>query len=136
MDQVLEKVKECIVNAVGVDYEEIELHSQLTNDLGADSLDLVDFIYQLETHFDISLQRGVIMKRIENIISIEEFMDEETGIVTPRGIEIIRREIPELSAVEFEENLKLPRLVSYFTVEIFVNLVTRALLEREMVESL
>jgi acyl carrier protein len=125
---VLEKVKECIVNAVGVDYEEIELHSQLTNDLGADSLDLVDF--------DISLQRGVIIKRIENIISIEEFMDEETGIVTPRGIEIIRREIPELSAVEFEESLKLPRLVSYFTVEIFVNLVTRALLEREMVESL
>ncbi len=135
MDEVLEKVKECIVDAVGVNYEEIELGSQLVNDLGADSLDLVDLMYQLETHFDISLQRGVVMKRIEKIIPAEEFIDEGSGTISSAGIEIIKREIPELANVEFEENLKFPKLVTYFTVEIFVNLIKRALEERDLEES-
>jgi acyl carrier protein len=125
-DDILHKVKECIVDAVGVSYSEIDLHSQIVNDLGADSLDLVELVYQIETKFGISLQRGAIMERIKSVMPEEEFLDEE-GFITPRGKEMIRKEVPELGALTFAEKMTFNAVVSYFTVEIFVNLIARAL---------
>ncbi len=122
-DEVLEKVKQCIVESVGVKYEEIHLHSQVVNDLGADSLDLVALIYQLETEFDISLQRGAIMERITVLMQGTEFLDD-AGMVTES---LIRQELLELKNVEFAAAMTLQSLITYFTVEIFVNLIMRAL---------
>ena len=90
-EEVIEKVKECIVESVGVKYEEIELTSQVVNDLGADSLDLVALLYQLETEFDISLQRGAIMERVTARMQGEEFLDD-AGMVTEPGKVLIQSE--------------------------------------------
>ena len=125
-DAVLHAVKQCIVDAVGVSYDEITLHSQIVNDLGADSLDLVELVYLIETRFKISLQRGAIMKRIQSVMPEDEFLDNE-GFVTAAGKAMIRRELPELAAVQFAEKMPFNTVVYYFTVEIFVNLIARAI---------
>lgn len=129
-DEVIKAVKECIVDAVGVREEEIELSSQLVNDLGADSLDLVELIYLLETKFNISLQRGAIMERIRTVMPEEEFITEE-GYISEKGREVIRRELPELSHVEFAPDMNFQSIIAYFTVEIFVNLIDRSLQSKE-----
>lgn len=52
---VFEKVKEIIVSQLGVEEDEVTLESSFVDDLGADSLDMVEFVMVLEEEFDIEV---------------------------------------------------------------------------------
>ena len=52
---VFEKVKEIIVEQLGVEEEEITMESSFIDDLGADSLDIVELIMALEEEFDMEI---------------------------------------------------------------------------------
>lgn len=49
------KVKAIIVDKLGVDESEVTNDASFTNDLGADSLDTVELIMELEKEFDIQI---------------------------------------------------------------------------------
>ena len=48
---IYEKVKECVVEALGVDDDEVTPDAVLFDDLGAESLDLLDIVFRLEKEF-------------------------------------------------------------------------------------
>ena len=50
-----DKVKEVIVDKLGVEEDKIETSSSFVDDLGADSLDTVELIMQLEEEFGIEI---------------------------------------------------------------------------------
>ncbi|HOL92523.1 MAG TPA: acyl carrier protein [Clostridiales bacterium] len=52
---VFEKVKKIIVEQLGVEEDEVTLESSFIDDLGADSLDIVELIMALEEEFDIEI---------------------------------------------------------------------------------
>ena len=52
---VAEKVKEIIVEQLGVDPEEVTMEASFVNDLGADSLDTVELVMALEEEFNIEI---------------------------------------------------------------------------------
>lgn len=52
---IFEKVKDIIVDKLGVEPEEVELNASFTDDLGADSLDLFEFVMELEDEFDMEI---------------------------------------------------------------------------------
>lgn len=52
---VMEKVKKIIVDQLGVDEDKVVPEASFTDDLGADSLDLVELIMALEEEFGISI---------------------------------------------------------------------------------
>ncbi len=52
---VAEKVKQIIVEKLGVDESQVTPEASFTNDLGADSLDTVELIMEFEKEFDISI---------------------------------------------------------------------------------
>jgi len=52
---IVAAVKEVIVDKLGVDESEVTLEANFTNDLGADSLDTVELIMELEKAFGISI---------------------------------------------------------------------------------
>jgi acyl carrier protein len=52
---VEDRVKEIIVEQLGVDAEQVTPQASFTNDLGADSLDTVELIIALEEEFDIEI---------------------------------------------------------------------------------
>ncbi len=54
-DAILEKVKEVIVEQLGVEEETIKLDTSFIDDLGADSLDIVELIMALEETFDMQI---------------------------------------------------------------------------------
>ncbi len=54
-DAILEKVKEVIVDQLGVEDESIKLDTSFIDDLGADSLDIVELIMALEEEFDMQI---------------------------------------------------------------------------------
>ena len=55
MSEIKEKVVEIIVDKLGVDAAEVKDEASFTNDLGADSLDTVELIMELEKQFDVTI---------------------------------------------------------------------------------
>lgn len=55
MANIEEKVKQIIVEKLGVDESEVTTEASFQNDLGADSLDTVELIMEFEKEFDISI---------------------------------------------------------------------------------
>lgn len=52
---IFDKVKNIISEQLGIDEEEINMDSSFVDDLGADSLDIVELIMALETEFDLEI---------------------------------------------------------------------------------
>lgn len=50
-----ERVKNVIVDQLGVDADKVTMEASFVDDLGADSLDIVELIMGLETEFDIEI---------------------------------------------------------------------------------
>ena len=74
---VFEKVKEIIVEQLGVEEDDVTLESSFIDDLGADSLDAVEIIMTLEEEFDIQVDDsnfqnikcvGDVVKCLESIV--------------------------------------------------------------------
>lgn len=55
MANIEEKVKQIIVDKLGVDESEVTENASFQNDLGADSLDTVELIMEFEKEFDLSI---------------------------------------------------------------------------------
>lgn len=55
MADVLERVTKIIVDRLGVDEAEVKLESSFKDDLGADSLDVVELVMELEDEFDMEI---------------------------------------------------------------------------------
>jgi acyl carrier protein len=52
---IFEKVKEIIVEQLGVEEDDVTMESSFIDDLGADSLDVVELIMALEEEFDLEI---------------------------------------------------------------------------------
>ena len=68
MSDIATRVKEIIVDKLGVDESEVTPEASFTNDLGADSLDTVELIMEFEKEFNI----GIPDDQAEKISSVAE----------------------------------------------------------------
>jgi acyl carrier protein len=75
---VFDKVKEILVDQLDVAEDAITLESSITDDLGADSLDVVDLVMSLEEEFDIEIPDEEIesIKTVEDIVRFVEAKKE------------------------------------------------------------
>lgn len=55
MSDITSRVKNVVVDKLGVDEAEVTIEASFTNDLGADSLDTVELVMEFEKEFDISI---------------------------------------------------------------------------------
>lgn len=55
MSEIESKVKAIIVDKLGVDEKDVTMEASFTTDLGADSLDTVELIMELEKEFDVQI---------------------------------------------------------------------------------
>lgn len=55
MSDIASRVKQIIIDKLGVDESEVTNDASFTNDLGADSLDTVELIMEFEKEFDLSI---------------------------------------------------------------------------------
>jgi acyl carrier protein len=52
---IIDKVKSIIVEQLGVEEEEVKIEASFVDDLGADSLDIVELVMALEEEFDLEI---------------------------------------------------------------------------------
>ncbi len=70
-----DKVKEIVVEQLGVDEAEVQIDSTFIDDLGADSLDIVELIMAFEEEFEIEIPDDVAEK-IRTVRDTVEYIDK------------------------------------------------------------
>lgn len=66
-----DKVKDMLVDKLGISAEKITLESEIVKDLGADSLDLVEMLLSMEEEFGITISD----EQTENIKTVKDIVD-------------------------------------------------------------
>ena len=57
-DEIFEKVQAALVDALGVDDDEVTPEATMVGDLGAESIDFLDIVFRLEKAFSIKIPRS------------------------------------------------------------------------------
>ncbi len=78
MSEIEAKVKEIIVDKLGVDAADVTPEASFTNDLGADSLDTVELIMEFEKAFDINIPDDKAEK-ISTVAEAIAYIEENQG---------------------------------------------------------
>ena len=78
MSEIEAKVKEIIVDKLGVDASDVTPEASFTNDLGADSLDTVELIMEFEKAFDINIPDDKAEK-ISTVADAIAYIEENQG---------------------------------------------------------
>lgn len=71
---IFEKVKTIIAEELGIELDDIKLDSDLTEDLGADSLDAIELIMEVESQFDCEIDDSEAGK-IKQVSDIVNFLE-------------------------------------------------------------
>ncbi len=111
-EKVLNKVKSCLAEALGLDEDEIQPTSSLTKDLGAESIDFLDILFRLEQGFGIKIPRSDLFP--ENFMSNAEFV--QGGKVTQAGLRELKKRYQFTDYSDFEKDLSVTNLADTFTV--------------------
>ncbi|MBN2374103.1 acyl carrier protein [bacterium] len=77
-EDVKDKVTKIIVDQLGVDQKEVTMQASFVDDLGADSLDIVELIMALEEEFDIEISD----ESAEKIATVQDAVDFIKGHIT------------------------------------------------------
>ena len=122
-DEIYEKVQAVLVDALGVDEEEVTPNAVIRDDLGAESIDFLDIMFRLEKAFNIKIPKGELMP--ENVAQDPSLVQD--GVVTPQGIAMLKEKMPHSDFSSFEADPKLDNMSKLFTVNAIVNYVQQKL---------
>ncbi|MBE6302486.1 MAG: acyl carrier protein [Bacteroidales bacterium] len=78
MSEIESRVKSIIVEKFGVAESEVTMEASFTNDLGADSLDTVELIMEIEDEFGISIPDD-LAEKISTVGDAIKFVEEEVA---------------------------------------------------------
>ncbi len=73
---MFEKVREIISEKLNVDPDEIKLESSIVDDLGADSIDLIELIMNLEEEYGISISDEEAVK-LKTVVDVVDFINSQ-----------------------------------------------------------
>jgi len=118
-DEITEKVREAMVDALGVDEDEVTPEARIGGDLGAESIDFLDIVFRLEKAFNIKIPRGDLFP--DNILTSDEYVQD--GKLTAKGIEELKARMPYADLGEFEKNPTVQDITDLFTVDMIVGYV-------------
>ena len=116
-DEIFEKVRSTLVDALGVDEDDVTPDATLFKDLGAESIDLLDIVFRLERNFGIKIPRGELFP--ENVSDPEL---AQNGKLTPKGLTEMKQRMPYAEA-----NPEVDKLLDLYTVDMLVKYVSSKL---------
>jgi len=111
-EEIFEKIRTALVDALAVDEEEVTPDATLVGDLGAESIDFLDIVFRLEKAFDIKIPRGELFP--EDVLTNPEYVQD--GKVTEKGLEELRKRIPFVNLDEFAKNPVVQDFANLLTV--------------------
>ncbi|HEX2865568.1 MAG TPA: acyl carrier protein [Ignavibacteriales bacterium] len=120
--EIIDNLKKCIAETVGIKVETItSLDASVIDDLGADSLDLLDLVFRIEKAFNITISRGEIEAQARETLPAEEF--EKDGFLTDKAKEALRQALPEVEEHRFDGSLRKNDIPRLLTVKTFYRII-------------
>jgi acyl carrier protein len=111
-EEIFEKIRTALVDALGVDDEDVKPEATLVGDLGAESIDFLDIVFRLEKAFDIKIPRGELFP--EDILTDPKYVQD--GKVTEVGMAEMRKRMPFAHLDDFAKNPVVQDFGSLLTV--------------------
>jgi acyl carrier protein len=99
-EEIFEKIQVALIDALGVDDDEVTPEAKLVGDLGAESIDFLDIVFRLEKSFDIKIPRGELFP--EDVLTDAKYVQD--GRVTDNGLAMLRERMPFANLDEFAKN--------------------------------
>jgi acyl carrier protein len=119
-EEILKQVQEVLVDALGVDDDEVVGGASLMGDLGAESIDFLDIVFRLEKQFGIKIPREELFP-VETLMNNREFVSN--GKLTEKGLAELKAKMPHTDLSEFQKNPDINKLGDLFTVDSIVNYI-------------
>jgi acyl carrier protein len=119
-DEIFQEVQGVLVDALGVDDDEVTAEATLMGDLGAESIDFLDIVFRLEKAFDIKIPREELFPA-ESLMNNPEFVSN--GKMTEKGLAELRDKVPHTDLSGFENDPDINKLGDLFTVGAIINYV-------------
>lgn len=120
-EEIFQKVQGTLVDALGVDDDEVTPTATLIGDLGAESIDFLDIVFRLEKNFDIKIPRGELFP--ENLASTDSGFVAD-GKVTPDGIAQLREKMPHADIDSFAKDPQVSKIQDLFTVDMICRFIS------------
>jgi acyl carrier protein len=111
-EEVYEKIKVALTDALGVDEEDINPQATLVGDLGAESIDFLDIVFRLEKAFDIKIPRNELFP--EDVLTDPKYVQD--GKVTDVGLSELRQRMPFADLDVFAKNPVVQDFANVLTV--------------------
>jgi acyl carrier protein len=112
-EETYAKVSEVLIDALGVEDDEVTPEATMIGDLGAESIDFLDIVFKLEQAFGISIDREELFP--DDILTSSEFLKD--GKVTPEGVAKLKERMPFANLDKFEENPVVQDFANLLTVQ-------------------
>ncbi len=119
-DEIFTKVQEVLVDALGIDDDEVTTEATLMGDLGAESIDFLDIVFRLEKAFRIKIPREELFPA-ESLMNNSEYV--HNGKLTEKGLAELRDKMPHTDLSSFENDPDINKLGDLFTVNAIINYV-------------
>jgi acyl carrier protein len=123
-DEIFNEVKEVLIDALGLDDDEVAESVTLMGDLGAESIDFLDIVFRLEKSFGIKIPREELFPA-ESLMNNPEYVT--SGKLTGKGIEELKAKMPHTDISTFQDDPDVNKLADLFTVAAVVNFVENKL---------
>ena len=123
--EIFEKLLLAVQEVTGARADQITMESCLMEDLGAESIDLLDFTFLIEEQFGVTIGSDEFEQRAGENIDSESY--ERNGYLTDEALAELRKALPEVPAEKLKPGLKKIELPSVLNVAVFVHVIERKL---------
>lgn len=111
-EEIFEKVQAALVDALGVDDDEVTPEATMVGDLGAESIDFLDIVFKLEKAFGINIPREELFP--DDILTNASYVKD--GKVTDEGLGELKSRLPWADLSKFEQNPRVQDFGNLLTV--------------------
>jgi len=122
MADVESAVREAVIEALALDDDEVTPDSTLMDDLGAESIDLLDILFRIEKGTGVKIEAADLGDYIQGGIPDAEFSDEN-DMISEKGAEQLHKVMPQTDPAELAGKLPADEVVKLFTVQNLTEMV-------------
>lgn len=119
--EIYDATKDAVVGALGVGEDEVTPEATLMDDLGAESIDLLDILFRIERSTGVKVQASDIGEYIQGGIPDDEFGDD-AGVLTDKGFDQLKSAMPQIDDSQ-RGQLRAEEVINHFTVQNLADLV-------------
>lgn len=129
-DEIMQGIRESIVNSLDVEPEQVGAETLLVKELGLASIDLLDLLFTMNSKFGTYIKATEIQSQLLGGLAAEEFLNTDRT-VSERGYRRIAELVPDFDPVHRERDLSESDLYDFFRVRHLVDIVEQKLAEKQ-----